>query len=280
MSYFGFLALFLGIPILALAFAVWRDRRHGRRLSSALSAHGPAAVIFLHVVVALLYTTPWDNYLVATGVWWYDPELVTGVTLGWVPLEEYVFFVVQPIFTGLWLLFAGRRLSRAGRERAFEARPALRKWTVLAAGLIWFAAVAALAGRWQPGTYLGLELGWALPPIMLQLAFGADILWHHRRLVVTALLPPTLYLAAADAVAIGAGTWTIDPAQSLSVYLGGVLPVEEFVFFLLTNTLIVFGVTLALSQESVARLPQRLVHGNRRRLPTPGPGRRTMNESG
>ena len=28
----------------------------------------------------------------------------------------------------------------------------------------------------SPGTYLGLELSWALLPIMIQLAFGADIL--------------------------------------------------------------------------------------------------------
>lgn len=266
MTYFGFLALFLGIPILALAAAAWLDGWHGRRLAPALGAHGPAAVILLHVVIALLYTTPWDNYLVATSVWWYEPELVTGVTLGWVPLEEYVFFVVQPILTGLWLLFSYRRLSTAAGGRPLRARPGVRRGAVLVAGAVWLASVGVLVAGWRPGTYLGLELGWALPPIMLQLIFGADILWHHRRLVLTALLPPTLYLAAADAVAIGAGTWTIDPAQSLGVYLGGVLPLEEFVFFLLTNTLIVFGVTLALSRESWQRLPHRSIRDNRQWL--------------
>ena len=261
MTYFGFLALFLGVPVLALAALARRDSRRGRRLPPAFGAFPPAAVILLHVVVALLYTTPWDNYLVATGVWWYDPELVTGITFGWVPLEEYVFFILQPILTGLWLLFAGRRLSFADESapQPHQARPALRWSAVLVAGLIWSAALAILVARWQPGAYLALELGWALPPIILQLAFGADILWHHRRLVLLALLPPTFYLAAADAVAIGAGTWTIDPAQSLGIYLGGVLPLEEFVFFLLTNTLIVFGVTLALSRASLRRLPRRVV---------------------
>jgi len=266
MSYFGFLALFLGIPILALAAVAWWDGRRGRRLTPALGAHAPLLVIFLHVVIALLYTTPWDNYLVATGVWWYDPQLVTGVTLGWVPLEEYVFFIVQPIFTGLWLLFAGRRLSHTAGGETLQTRTGVRWAAVLAAGVLWLGAVVALAGGWQPGTYLALELGWALPPIMVQLAFGADILWHYRRVVLVALLPPTLYLAAADAVAIGAGTWTIDPAQSVGVYLGGVLPLEEFVFFLLTNTLIVFGVTLSLSRESWRRLRRWTVAGNGRLL--------------
>ena len=62
-------------------------------------------------IIALLYTTPWDNYLVATGVWWYDPALVTGLTLGWVPIEEYTFFILQTLLAGLWLAFLARRLE-------------------------------------------------------------------------------------------------------------------------------------------------------------------------
>ena len=71
-------------------------------------------------------------------------------------------------------------------------------------------------------------------------------------------MPATLYLGAVDAVAIDAGTWTIDPAQSLEIYLGGVLPLEEFTFFLVTNTLVAFGMTLVLARESLERTPQRL----------------------
>ena len=52
-------------------------------------------------MVAVLYTTPWDNYLVATGVWWYDPHLVAGLVLGWVPIEEYTFFILQTLAMGL-----------------------------------------------------------------------------------------------------------------------------------------------------------------------------------
>ena len=60
--------------------------------------------------------------------------------------------------------------------------------------------------------------------------------------------------SAADSLAIGLwGIWTIDPQQSLSIYIGGVLPLEEFVFFLMTNILLIFGVTLFLSTDSHAR---------------------------
>ena len=68
-----------------------------------------------------------------------------------------------------------------------------------------------------------------------------------------ALILSTLYLCAADAIALGAGIWTIDPEQSLHWLIGGVLPVEEFTFFLLTNTLVTFGLTLAVAPETRER---------------------------
>ena len=250
MTYFGFLAIFLGIPIAILGALLWRDQRRGRELPLSLQSVPAAVVVLVHVVLAVLYTTPWDNYLVATGVWWYEPALVTGITLGWVPIEEYTFFVVQTILASLWLLFLARRLAEPGQ---FRPSRRIRWWATGAIGTIWLASALVLAAGWQPGTYLGLELVWALPPIMLQLAFGADILWHRRRLVGLTLMSMTLYLATADSLAIGAGTWTINPRQSLHLLLGGVLPVEELVFFLLTNTLVVFGATLLLSQESRLR---------------------------
>lgn len=250
MTYFGFLAIFLLIPISLLAAAAVYDRRHGRVLPALLHHWPPFAAVALHILLALVYTTPWDNYLVATRVWWYDPQLVTGIVIGWVPIEEYTFFVLQPILGGLWLLFWARRLR-------FENRVALRPWlrwgSVALLGACWLGAVFMLVAGWKPGTYLGLELAWALPPIMLQLGFGADILWRYRQLVLGVILPLTFYLSCADALAIGWGTWTIDPAQSLGILLPGALPIEEFIFFLLTNTLVGFGVTLILARESHER---------------------------
>jgi lycopene cyclase domain-containing protein len=96
-------------------------------------------------------------------------------------------------------------------------------------------------------------LVWALPAIIFQLAFGADIIWRQWRLIFLAVVPMTLYLSLADAIAIGSGIWTISPAKSTGILLGGVLPLEEFVFFLLTNTLVAFGFVLFWSPESYAR---------------------------
>jgi lycopene cyclase domain-containing protein len=246
MTYLDFLALFLGLPIAALGALAWWDARRGR---AALAGRRAAVAVLAHVAVAVAYTTPWDNYLVATGVWWYDPTRVLGVTLGWVPLEEYLFFMLQPVATGLLLLALARRLPARGPG----TRPRLRVWSAAGVLVTWLASLLLLASGWQLGTYLGLELAWALPPLALQLAVGADILWRHRRRVLTALAVATLYLCAADALAIGAGIWTIDPRQSLPWLIGGVLPVEEFTFFLLTNTLVTFGLTLSLAPETGER---------------------------
>jgi lycopene cyclase domain-containing protein len=255
MTYFGFLALFIGPPLIWMAFLLWRDRQ--RPFPERFSAFPPYSVILVHVLVALLYTTPWDNYLVATGVWWYDPKLVTGLTLGWVPIEEYTFFVVQTLMTGLWLLWLIRRVGRTQRETF--SRPNLRWSATLVLGVLWVLSVMILVASWQPGTYLGLILVWALPPIMLQTAFGADILWGYRRLVLPGFIVPTLYLSFADSFAISVGTWTIDPTQTTGIHFPGGLPLEEFIFFLMTNLLISFGATLMLVRESQQRVPPKLL---------------------
>jgi lycopene cyclase domain-containing protein len=254
MTYFGFLARFVVIPLVLIGGLTLYDRWRGQMLPERFSGFPAWLVLVLHVLVALLYTTPWDNYLVATRVWWYDPRLVTGATIGWVPIEEYTFFVLQTLLTGLWLLWLARHLPVPDRT----LRPNLRWVSASIVGVIWLASAILFFSGWKPGTYLTIQLAWALPPIIFQLAFGADILWRYRELILLTLVPATLYLSGVDAVAIDAGTWTIDPARSLEVYLGGVLPLEESTFFLVTNTLVAFGMTLVLARESQERTPQGL----------------------
>lgn len=256
MTYFTFLAIFTGIPIALLSGMTIYDYQRGKWLPSALSAWRAWVVLLGLCIVAFIYTTPWDNYLVATRVWWYNPDLVTGIVFGYVPIEEYTFFLVLPVLSGLWLLLLARYLpvnpkpANSLKIRAYA--------TVVSAG-VWLVSVFLLLlsfiqpAIFKPFTYLSLTLSWALIPITIQMAFGADILWRHRTKVFLAITTSTLYLSAADTIAISAGTWTIDPAQSLPIFLGGILPIEEFVFFLVVNTLVVMGMVLVLAEESQPR---------------------------
>jgi lycopene beta-cyclase len=251
MTYFGFLAIFIGIPLLILTGLLMLARQRQYNMPDRFQGWPGWVAIAALVVIAFTYTTPWDNYLVATGVWWYDPDLVTGIVWGWVPIEEYTFFVVQPILGGVWLLVLFRYWPPAASYPPLAG--GWRVWSTAVILILWVGSIIILASGWRPGTYLGLELVWALPPLAIQLAFGADILWRYRRYVLSSIAILTIYLSAADALAISSGTWTIDPEQSMGIYLGGVLPIEELIFFLLTNVLIICGITLLLAKESHER---------------------------
>jgi lycopene cyclase domain-containing protein len=253
MTYFGFLLTFLVIPIILILAAQIRHGQNGRAFWWSIGAQ---------VMLALIYTTPWDNHLVATGVWDYSPKQVTGILLGYVPLEEYTFFVLETLLVGLWWHFCSTQVHPSG---TLHASTKLRRWSAGSMAVLWSVVAVLFFSGWKQGTYLLVTLAWALPPIILQLAYGADILWHERRLVVAAIVPLGTYLSGIDAVAIRAGIWAIDPAQSTGVFIGE-LPIEEAVFFFITIILITFGMTLTLSEESGKRLPLRRRNDNQAAL--------------
>ena len=87
MTYFEFLGWFLGIALVLLSILTIRDRQNSRRLPDCLRTWPSAFVIATHVFVAMAYTTPRDNYLVATGVWRYDLQLVTGIVFDWITIR-------------------------------------------------------------------------------------------------------------------------------------------------------------------------------------------------
>jgi lycopene cyclase domain-containing protein len=93
-----------------------------------------------------------------------------------------------------------------------------------------------LCGR-ENTLYLGLITAWALPVIALQWFFGGHVSWRERRLLGMAIASPTLYMWVADAVAIQLGIWAISPHYLVGVYMGP-LPLEEALFFLLTNCMV------------------------------------------
>ena len=251
MTYFGVLLRFIGPPLVLLAaLALW-DRRRGRRVPAWFDTWPPWAILWGHVLIALVWTTPWDNYLVATRVWWYDPALVTGLTLGWVPIEEYTFFVVQTLMAGLWLLTWMRRLPAP--RAAFRARNRLRWGVTIGVALIWVLSLVLLLAGLERARYMSLIMVWFLPPVLIQLGFGADILWHHRRMVLLGFLPPFLYLCLVDYLAIASGTWIISPQATLGLDLLHVLPLEEITFFLMTSVVISLGMVLMLARESHER---------------------------
>ena len=88
--------------------------------------------------------------------------------------------------------------------------------------------------------YLMYELLWALPVIAIQWLVAHRELWKRRRLLIIVSTLATLYLGACDALALGHGIWSVDPKRVLGIYAGP-LPLEEFIFYGVTNVMAVQG---------------------------------------
>lgn len=230
LSYLGFHLLFVLPPLLLLGYLV---------VSREGTWWGPKPLGGLAVIVllAVLYTTPWDNMLIARGVWDYGED-ATLLTFWHAPLGEYLFFALQPVLAALWLfLFPGIR------DVSLRISPAKRLAGVLAglgASLAGLLVLALLPGK---GLYLGTTLAWAGPVLAIQWGFGWPYLWALRRTVAVAVLVPTLYLWAADRIALELGIWVISAEHTVGLSLVG-LPIEEMLFFFITNLFIVQGLIL------------------------------------
>lgn len=245
MTYFGFLLRFLVIPIIVFLAITWWDNKKNKPTPGFQNGRAVWVGILVHIILAVVYTTPWDNYLVATGVWYYNPKLVTGIVFGYVPIEEYTFFVLETILSGLWWWFIVRRIALPSQE--FKPNRPLIYISASSLAILWIIFTALFFSNNQPITYLSITLFWAFPAIFPQLLYGADILWYHRKLVLLGVLVPGIYLSLTDIVALTDTTWSIAKDQTTGILFFGILPLEEVVFFFITNILVVFGMTLLLS---------------------------------
>lgn len=241
MSYSTFHLVFTIPPVILLAatlpqsfssFGGWRAR----------------IAIPLLALIAFTYTTPWDNYLVAQAVWWYGPERTLGA-VGTVPLEEYFFFLIQPVLTGLFCfhyLMRGPSVKETGGGAVWSG--------FLLFGLLSVAGGVLLLLPFDGPFYLGLILSWSPPLLAGMWLYDGETLWRHRATLLYCVGVPTMYLWIADAFAIHSGIWTISDQYTLGFEFFG-LPLEEALFFLMTNLLVVKGILLLLrgSHEALNR---------------------------
>ena len=253
-TYLGFLIVFLLPPIAALvALARLRPAARAGRI--------PLIGLGIILVLAMTYTTPWDNLLIEQGVWWYG-DGVTLVHFWAAPLGEYLFFVLQPVLTALFLYQLS--IPTHGDLRL----PRRTRLVGIAAGLAVTGVGVTLLLAGPSTLYLGAILAWAGPILAIQWGFGWTHLVRARRPVVLAIVIPTLYLWVLDWYAITvAGLWTISPTYTVGIAPFG-LPIEEMLFFLVTNVFVVQGLVLWLwlvaqwpdvADDVRQRLPDRIV---------------------
>ncbi|GAB3517042.1 lycopene cyclase domain-containing protein [Phytohabitans suffuscus] len=89
-------------------------------------------------------------------------------------------------------------------------------------------------------TYLAVLAGCLAGALWLEPALRVGVLRQWRRLLVT-LAPVVAVFVAWDLLAIAAGHWTFDPAQTTGVVFPGGLPLDELLFFVVVPICAVLG---------------------------------------
>lgn len=196
------------------------------------------------ITIAVVSTIPWDSYLIRTGIWSYPPNVIVGPTLFDIPLEEVFFFVIQTFNTTLLYLILNKPVLHPiylVKEKKGDKWLYVKLIGQVTGGLLLKQAVTFIRDGGEK-TYLGLILVWALPFLLLLWSLAYQLLVQLP--ATSTILPvalPTVYLWFVDTLALKRGTWVIESGTKTGWTLWPGLEIEEAIFFLLTNCLIVFG---------------------------------------
>lgn len=191
--------------------------------------------------LAVIYTTPWDNYIIYHKAWWYRKDAVIG-TIGYVPIEEYLFFIIQTVFTTLWTSLCARwTLNSLFLKSTNQTQFQLIRYSVIAALAVimyigWIHAIPA-----TKTFYMGSILWWILFVVIILWYLSGPYVCKRYKATLISVLAPSIYLCYVDVIALRARVWHINEATSLEIFLVDDLPLEEVAFFFLTNILVAIG---------------------------------------
>ena len=227
MTYFQFHLLY-NLPVTIVLYLLTRGCWTG--------AEGIAVAEVLAAV--MVFTSPWDNWAVQKGIWDFPPTRTLG-RIGYLPWEEYLFFIWQTVnVIGLvsWVLqvFPGLRShleTPVGPGNGSAVVVLLAGWFSIGK----FIRRKNLSPRWNYARHL---LFWFVPVIAIQWAVAPGLFLALAPVLGIATLFWGTYYVVADLIAVRAGIWYFDPKQITGVKLAGILPWEEIAFFYLTSLLV------------------------------------------
>ena len=235
MTYLEYLLLFIVFPSLIILILL---------IGSKGQYPIPKMILIISIVslsvIAFVYTTPWDNYLVANSIWTYNSSKIIGIIFGYVPFEEYMFFILETVFVSLFFsLFIQLRLIEIPEESSIHFSQT-KILILLFLSLIWIISLITFIMGFNRLLYFNLLVLWAIPPIFLQLFIGWDVISYNKSKIGIIVLVLGSYLSITDAYAINTGIWSISKEFTTGIIFYG-LPLEEMLFFFSTVMLIIFG---------------------------------------
>ena len=211
---------------------------------------GEATALGLVLLAVMVFTTPWDNLAAKWGIWGFPREKYS-LRLGYLPVEEYAFFLLQ----SLNVMLAVRALFFFFPAFQTAQETSLGRWTLIYLGVsvIPWTLIAVQLHRLKrklgSRANYAIHLAWFLPVIYVQWLLAPLLFLHHLSLLALLTVVFGVYYTLADLVAVRGGTWFFDEKQILGVNLGGVLPWEEIAFFFLTSLLVAQSYLLLLPSE-------------------------------
>ncbi|ORZ39450.1 Squalene/phytoene synthase-domain-containing protein [Catenaria anguillulae PL171] len=213
--------MYLTLPILVLLYLLVRPILHPRL--------DQVKLVFLSVL-AFVYTTPWDNWIISRGAWSYCATCTLGISFGtWVPLEEYMFFVIQSLssgFIGLAMLNTGRTpaelmasvtLAKQNGEPIAAQRAHVKALGLFAFVSFGFRPRPTSQGSLRNWFYLAAIFAWSLPVLALQWSLAAEYMLANHRRALAAIGISTTYLCLLDCLALNAGAWSIERDSTLGI---------------------------------------------------------------
>jgi putative membrane protein len=211
---------------------------------------GETTALGLVLLAVMVFTTPWDNLAAKWGIWGFPAEKYSW-RIGYLPVEEYAFFLVQSVN----VMLAVRALFRFFPDWQTGQETAIGRWTLicLGASVIPWIIVAAqclwLRRRMGSCVNYAVHLAWFLPVIYLQWVLAPFLFLAHAGLLAMVTGAFGIYYTLADVIAVRGGTWFFDEKQITGVKLGRVLPWEEIAFFFLTSLLVAQSFLLLLPSD-------------------------------
>lgn len=196
----------------------------------------------LVLVPVMIFTTPWDNYAAKCGIWGFS-EGQFFRKIGYLPVEEYLFFVIQSAqamaLTLIVLDFGDFRSLGGVTEET-------RSWLLISGGigfLICMVAGVFISAQWKTRSggkwhYTWHLFFWFLPVVILQWWIAPDVLLPRWPVLLSVTVLLGTYLSWADWMAIKRNIWFFDHKQTTGLNLGGKMPWEEAAFFYLTSLLV------------------------------------------
>ena len=231
MSYLGFHLAF-NLPLLLVLFF----------LSGKGFWPGEMVLVMVGVLgIVVAFTSPWDNWAVAKGIWDFPPERVR-FRIGRLPVEEYAFFVIQSVEVMLlsWIFLRWMAPPQSAPPPRWIGDPQVMRQLCFLL-VIWVGFGVALKEwprRERRIHYAWHLFFWFIPVVLIQWIVAGPMLLAYAWNVFLPTFLIGSYLCLADWYAIGQGIWYFDEKQITSKKIGGVMPWEEAAFFYITSLLV------------------------------------------